>query len=142
MVQTIKARMLHAHYSPGIDYNNLAICNAAGVFKNGKGLFDDEDSLLNSLSGSPIKENHAIRLSDEFSLYPNPSNGSINIQYNFTTNAEIVFYEIIGREVYKAHLTKGRNIEKIQLPNLVSGIYTFAVSRENNVTLAGKIEIQ
>lgn len=134
--------MLHAHYSPGIDYNNLAICNAVGVFKNGKGLFDDEDSLLNGLSGSSIKENHAIRLSDEFSLYPNPSNGNINIQYNFITEASIIFYDIIGREVYRTHLIKGLNTVKIQLPRLVSGIYTFVVRRENNVTLAGKIEIQ
>ena len=79
---------------------------------------------------------------DELVVYPNPSNGSINIQYNFTTEASIVFYDITGREVYKAHLTKGPTIEKIQLPSLVSGMYTYVVRRENNVTLAGKIEIQ
>ena len=56
----LKARMLHAHYSPGIDYNTLAICNAASVFKNGKGLFDDEDSLLITLSGTPLMERQLI----------------------------------------------------------------------------------
>jgi hypothetical protein len=90
----------------------------------------------------PLGNEEIIMEQDELVVYPNPSNGSINIQYNFTTEASIVFYDITGREVYKAHLTKGPTIEKIQLPSLVSGMYTYVVRRENNVTLAGKIEIQ
>lgn len=49
--------------------------------------------------------------------------------------------DITGRVVYKAHLSKGATIEKIQLPSLVSGMYTYVVRRVNFVTLAGKIEI-
>ena len=89
----------------------------------------------------PLGNEEIIMEQDELVVYPNPSNGSINIQYNFTTEASIVFYDLTGREVYKAHLTKGPTIEKIQLPSLVSGMYTYVVRRVNFVTLAGKIEI-
>jgi hypothetical protein len=89
----------------------------------------------------PLENEEIIMKLDEFSLYPNPSNGSINIQYNFTTDADMIFYDITGRVVYKAHLSKGATIEKIQLPSLVSGMYTYVVRRVNFVTLAGKIEI-
>ena len=41
-----KARSLYALYQPGFYIDDMALCNAAGIYKNGKGLFDVENEKL------------------------------------------------------------------------------------------------
>jgi hypothetical protein len=62
---------------------------------------------------------------DQISIYPNPSNGSITIEYPFTGNtgeeANISIIDITGKEVYACKITGYINI--IELPNVFEGLY-------------------
>jgi Leucine-rich repeat (LRR) protein len=59
----------------------------------------------------------------EFSLYPNPTNGSINV--TILEKAELIIYSLIGKELKKVKLNSGKN--EITHLNLANGIYLFKV---------------
>lgn len=138
----LKARMLYAHFNPAMDYNNLVICNNAGVFKNGKGLFDDEDSLLQNLSGAGTKEIKHILHDNDIIVYPNPTTGILNISYQLNKDATFILYDIVGREIMKTTLSAKNNKATIELKNTPIGIYTYSIKDENNINKVGKLEVQ
>ncbi len=114
------------------------ICNAVGVYKNGSGI--DEDSLLNSLSGSYIKEK--IMQIEDMEVYPNPTDGVIKIKYNLQNDAEIVFYTVIGQEVFKMQMSKNVNFIQGNLPQLPLGIYTYKIISGNTCIKNGKLIVK
>lgn len=59
-------------------------------------------------------DNHFI------SVYPNPSNGTLNIENNYSTPIEIVLYDQIGREVIRKDVSRK---SAINLSGLSKGIY-------------------
>lgn len=67
---------------------------------------------------------------DNFTLYPNPNNGSFNIQFNSNTGSEIKVnvHDIRGREIFnKSFDNNGLFNENLQLNNVQSGVYLVTV---------------
>jgi subtilisin-like proprotein convertase family protein len=65
-----------------------------------------------------------------FSLYPNPNNGTFNIQFASTSSSEIKVnvHDMRGREIFnKAYQNNGLFNESLQLNNVQSGIYLVTV---------------
>ncbi|MDP2175710.1 MAG: T9SS type A sorting domain-containing protein [Bacteroidota bacterium] len=63
-------------------------------------------------------------------IYPNPSNGEINIETNFILgNAELEVFNQIGRNIIKQNLTEKNTIIKLEEP----GIYLVKIKHQNNV---------
>lgn len=70
----------------------------------------------------------------DFSLYPNPNNGTFSIKFNSTSSNDInvVVNDMRGREVYsKAYQNNGLFNENIQLNNLQAGVYLVSVQDGN-----------
>ncbi len=71
--------------------------------------------------------------SNLFSVFPNPSNGSFNMEFSSATdNSEvgIAIQNVLGQVVYTSTKTfhSGLNEETISIPNAVSGLYLIKVT--------------
>jgi hypothetical protein len=129
-------------------FDDIAMCNAIGVYKqennngNSKGIFDKENSYLQSLTP---KENAVIYESkSKFMLYPNPASTTINISYELTQTEKgmVVLYDILGREYLKVDLNSSNNKVIIDISSMNRGIYTYKYminERQHNV---GKLLIE
>ncbi|WP_430399553.1 reprolysin-like metallopeptidase [Flavobacterium sp.] len=65
-----------------------------------------------------------------FSLYPNPNNGTFNIQFTSTSSNEVKVnvHDMRGREIYnKSFQNNGLFNESLQLNNVQSGVYLVTV---------------
>jgi subtilisin-like proprotein convertase family protein len=74
-----------------------------------------------------VTENFGI---EGFSLYPNPNNGTFNIQFTSSTSNEVKVnvHDMRGREIYnKSFQNNGLFNESLQLNNVQSGIYLVTV---------------
>jgi hypothetical protein len=70
----------------------------------------------------------------DFSLYPNPNNGSFTIQFNSTSNnvIPIAVHDLSGRIIFEnKYPNKGSFLQNIQLDHIQSGIYLITVQDEN-----------
>ena len=75
------------------------------------------------------RESNASKDYNYLKVYPNPSEGDLNIFYkNFTTKnpSYITVYDLYGREMYKDKLVSSH--QKINLTHLSSGIYLLKLS--------------
>lgn len=67
---------------------------------------------------------------DQFVLYPNPNNGSFNIQFNSASSNEIgvTVHDVRGREIFnKNYQNTGTFEQTVQLSNVQKGIYLVTV---------------
>lgn len=67
---------------------------------------------------------------EDFTLYPNPNNGTFNIQFTSTSgnNIDVNVHDIRGREIYsKSYSNTGLFNENLQLSNVQSGVYLVTV---------------
>ncbi len=67
---------------------------------------------------------------DNFTLYPNPNNGSFTIQFNSNSGSEIKVnvHDVRGREIFaKSYNNNGLFNESLELNNVQSGIYLVTV---------------
>ena len=126
-------------------YDDFAICTAAINFKNGNPF----DSLLNFIyqdskyAFDSTKQNTMALLTDEFSIYPNPADDLINIEYNFSTEGSRTFliFDMLGREMQRMVLNSNSNLAKIKTNHLVPGLYTFSIISTGQKSYGGKITI-
>ena len=72
------------------------------------------------------------------SIYPNPSNGVINVRFETTSNdiVKIELFDLQGRRVYRSNHTTNQSLfdEPIATGKLASGIYVLNVSQGNKST--------
>lgn len=68
----------------------------------------------------------------DVSVYPNPTNGQLNISYNATTDGEylISIFNIVGQVVYKQSYSNGvgLNTVRIDLSKFMQGVYMLELS--------------
>jgi hypothetical protein len=71
----------------------------------------------------------------EVSLYPNPTNGILNMEFKNEVNA-IRIINILGKVVYNERVTEDltNSNKRIDLSNLVGGIYIVSVSNDNGTS--------
>jgi hypothetical protein len=85
-----------------------------------------------------IKE---FNLNNSIFLYPNPSDGKLTLQIeNMLRNAEVVFANVLGQEVYIQTVTSGTNF--IDLKNQAKGVYHYSILENKKRVAYGKIVIE
>jgi len=85
-----------------------------------------------------IVENEAENAS--FSVFPNPSNTSVNFATNHPEAKLITVYDITGKQVEKQSLNDGK--VKVDVSSLNKGLYLYTISTGDNRTLkSGKITV-
>jgi Secretion system C-terminal sorting domain len=149
VIQTIngnavyKARALYAMFVPGLFFDNLEICNNAGVFRTKDSTdYQKEEALLNADIGIE-KEQFNVNTS-LVKIYPNPAQDYLNIEYNINkkSRAELKIFDIYGKIIYSEILNSGESIATIKLARIIPGMY-FCNFIENELTLfVGKFVVQ
>jgi len=124
-----KARNLNKLMNPGMQYDNLKICNAVGVYKqydstkNNQGfstIYNEELTLLTSLL--PNKNNKSL---NAFELYPNPTRDMVNIRYNVNDNCLLEIYDATSRKLKVIQMPAGTQKTTISVSELAPGSYTY-----------------
>ena len=76
--------------------------------------------------------NDYFQNSDSFKIYPNPTNGLINININnYVGELQIKVFDLNGRQVYNHNVTNFNNTNAINLEALSTGIYVLKLQGEN-----------
>ena len=81
---------------------------------------------------------------ENFSLYPNPNDGSFNIKFNSNSNKNIkvAVYDMRGREIFtKSYQNSGLFEQNLQLSNVQSGIYLVNI-QDGEQKMVKKIVVQ
>ncbi len=80
----------------------------------------------------------------DFSIYPNPNNGSFNISLDGQSenNLDIVVKNILGQIVNENNITKSTNSIDLNLQHLKKGVYIIDLLDNNYVVNTGKIIIK
>lgn len=74
-----------------------------------------------------------IEFKNRFRVYPNPSNGVINIQTMILdSETNLVVRNILGQEVYADKISKGTPVKSIDLTGFAKGVYTMELSNAAN----------
>ncbi|WP_083476240.1 S8/S53 family peptidase [Lacinutrix mariniflava] len=74
-----------------------------------------------------------------FIMYPNPTNGVLNINLNsFNNTANLEIHNLLGQQVFTTNLTKSNN--SVSVNNLSKGLYLVTV-KTNNTTATKKLVI-
>lgn len=71
----------------------------------------------------------------EFSIYPNPTNGIVNISFQKKNKVDLLFliYDSSGKLVLKNGIQGALQNYSIDITNLVSGSYFYKIGKENNM---------
>ncbi|HKR03775.1 MAG TPA: T9SS type A sorting domain-containing protein [Bacteroidia bacterium] len=79
-----------------------------------------------------------------FSISPNPSNGSFQIEFseNFNTPIQFEIFSTQGQKVFSTLITMTGTRKKINLENLSEGIYFYSVSEKGIKSKSGKLIIK
>ncbi|MCL5129609.1 leucine-rich repeat domain-containing protein [Algibacter sp. L4_22] len=82
---------------------------------------------FNIVEGTLSSKSIALELG--FTMYPNPTNGIVNVRNNNNTNVAITVYDLNGRALLNKKVTN--TTSEINITNLASGVYLFKVKSEN-----------
>lgn len=76
----------------------------------------------------------SYNLKMKVSLYPNPSNGNLNIDFvnMLTNNGSVTIYNMLGKDVFSGKLAEGNN--SVDLRNLAKGVYLAVIKNGNQKT--------
>lgn len=131
-----KARGLYALFIPPMMYDDIDICNAAGVYKGGPGLHDEENATLMNMQ--PFVD----QAEDIVSVSPNPTTGNIIVTYQVprgTTSIYIQIFDLYGRELTNKSLDPYGTSGNVELNNYANGIYYYRFSVNGVQKASGKI---
>lgn len=86
-----------------------------------------------------------VTAEDNLSVYPNPANNVLNIEYNFrnNTNATVVITDILGKVTVKKELGSnlGNNPVPVDITSLSNGLYMLQLS-VGDTRLTSKFSVQ
>ena len=78
--------------------------------------------------------------SSYISIYPNPSDGNLNLDYQLPSGkGELIMTDIAGRVVYSLNISGISGTQKINVADFVNGIYYWKIISGNDVPPNGKI---
>ncbi len=140
-----KARALYAMYSPASMFDDIKICNAVGVYKNGntgndkgKGIFDNENAFLKSLNPQFDKK---VLMENDLLIYPNPANNQINIRYKNKKDSKLQIVNMLGNIEMEISLAKENQQVSVQTHSLHTGVYIYRQIENTAVIKSGKLII-
>ncbi len=88
----------------------------------------------NWLAGSPIVtgtncttflSSSSFDVSENINVYPNPTNGNVNIMVNSLTNVSVSVYDLNGRQILNKELSANENA--VDISNFQTGMYLFRI---------------
>ena len=139
-----KARNLNKLMKPGMQFDNLKICNAVGVYKQ-----NNSSNLTGNMPNTTLykMEQKALEMlqsfskksSNEIKLFPNPTSGLVNIQYELTQNLRLEVKDITGRILMQILMPAGKVESTIDLTALAGGVYTYNCFVGNEKKKTGKL---
>ncbi|MBA3649249.1 MAG: T9SS type A sorting domain-containing protein [Chitinophagales bacterium] len=97
-------------------------------------------TLTASVSSSPFRSNESARVivTGISGIYPNPSNGLMNIEYSSSASSNITVYvmDVMGRIVFSKfeNASEGLNTLNYDFSSLNSGIYIFEIRNGNEIS--------
>ena len=100
---------------------------------------------LGALEGSPcdtlVSSNSDIVLQNEIEVFPNPTNGNIQIEWASPLISEVSFsiFDISGKQVFEKTFIPQGHQESIVLGNLPQGIYFYQLSSEKQTLKTDKL---
>jgi hypothetical protein len=81
----------------------------------------------------------------EFSVYPNPSDKEVYLNYTFAeelTNVELLVYDITGKLISKQVLSNETDVVLINNQEIENGIYIYSIVAEGNLLGTGRFVIK
>lgn len=78
-----------------------------------------------------------------YAVYPNPTSGLLNIQYNTASKEPVYFtvYDVTGRVVQSVQLPADATLYVLDLSGLANGLYHYTISNSSQVLKSDKITI-
>ena len=73
-------------------------------------------------------------ISNEFSVFPNPSTGLVNVQLGNTQDQLIEVFNLSGQKVFTNNFQANSGIISLDLGNLAKGVYTMTLTSEGAVS--------
>jgi predicted membrane GTPase involved in stress response len=72
---------------------------------------------------------------DFFVLYPNPSNGNMNLEYTNANEVKLQIYDVFGKLVFEQVLPEAKHTKTVQLraDNVPAGSYSYKVILDDEV---------
>ncbi|MBL7774027.1 MAG: T9SS type A sorting domain-containing protein [Chitinophagaceae bacterium] len=155
-----KARTLNAMYNPTAQYNDRILClpqaQSKGITGNNQNI--DVDSLNDALAAqhygitnpteyikqqllNPVKTNDiSTELNKQtITVYPNPASSYLTLD-NLNKANFFILYDGLGNIVLNTVLKEELNCQKIVIPSLANGIYTYKIVQQENAQV-GKLKI-
>jgi len=82
-------------------------------------------------------------VSYSFYAFPNPANKLLHINYllDNSSNNEVIFYDMLGKEIRKITLKNNKGIETVDVSDLKAGVYFYTLIVNNEMKETKKIII-
>lgn len=80
-----------------------------------------------------------VTTNENINVFPNPNNGTFNVEINIKGEFELEVYNMVGQLVYKGKLNSGSN--KIDIKTK-AGVYYYSVIENNKTIHQGKLVIE
>ena len=103
--------------------DNVANCNSNWPGRDLTSNYVSTQQECDNLSNETFTINNGII------VYPNPTNGILNINSNNNIIKNIIIYDLLGKVV----LEKSNNFEQLNISNLTNGLYLLKITRENEI---------
>jgi len=117
----------------------MGVNATSGSNVGASGIQDQVEDFTEPIPGSTpatgsncLLANEYFQNSDSFKIYPNPTNGLVNINiYNYVGELQIKVYDLNGRQVHNQNLSNFNTANTINLESLATGIYVLKLQGEN-----------
>ncbi len=127
------------------NFNTDATTDTAhvGGFYDGSGYLIDDVTIIKVAACDTVNSVREYSNDLKFKLYPNPNNGSMQLNYTLDKNQEAVFliYDILGKEQAVYNLQKNSTTLSISEIGLSKGMYFYKVIVDDKIVKSDKMII-
>jgi Secretion system C-terminal sorting domain len=142
-----KARALMQDIAPGSFYDDLALCNAVGIYKTtagGSNHYAQENQLLffnSTATGTIIPVEKANMPSNTILVYPNPASTELHylMQLQPKTTAMLRLFNSTGSEVFSQAITESNRQGSLAVGFLARGVYVCQVVMASGQCISVKV---
>ncbi len=116
----------------GVNATSGSVSGVSGVQDQVEDFTEPVPGATPATGSNCILANDYFQNSDSFKIYPNPSNGLVNIDIaNYVGELQINVYDLNGRQVYSQNVSNFNNSNAINLESLSTGVYVLKLNGEN-----------
>lgn len=92
------------------------------------------------VNGVPLSQKEVAK--PELSVYPNPADDFLRVQYEVTKDASFELINLVGAKVYSTRLDAQSTEMELDLSNLNPGVYFYTLKSEGKVVISRKLVIR